>query len=190
MHSVSDVFGNAVETTVINSSEKKFFMRGSDELHYLYWNRLGIELTSYESVDIQSDSVIQNIKTEILEYLRNPYSVRIRLKCAHRILLRVNGAKSQKVNFGYIIRGVGPLPNVRFDSSIVQKNQVMKGYLDEIGLVSVAFYVDQPLKFSMQHRINFLPKISKPFDVSIPHGIFCIQFVKIGGLTFEFISKR
>lgn len=184
------LFGEGTEVQIVNHPHKKSFLRGNSTKHNLYWNRTGIELTSYADSPELRESDRQYIISSLESYQRNPLNINLTISLLQRILLRKLGAKVETSKLGWKIKGVGFLPSVTFHRSRLQITRPMPKYLDEVGLVALAFYVDSPVKFELNSKLIHFLRVSKAFDVKIINKYFGIQILRFGGITYEFIFRR
>jgi hypothetical protein len=183
------LFGEGVETRIPNHPNKMSFMRGRTPDHYLYWNKSGIEVTSYPSLLKANRSTLGFTINQLQNYKLNPRQINLKLSICQRYLLKALGAKIQLRKSGFRVVGKATLPSFDFVQNKLEKSISMSKFLDEAGIVALAFYVDRPFKIIFPFGFLGILRLSKVFQVTVVNSNLNIQLLRFGGITYEFISQ-
>ena len=175
-------------TKVLNAPEKKLLMLKKSKYHNLQIDMNGLELLFYDSIDKKENrnvlyeiDTFQNSKNLILSSSFSP---------AFFKLIESLARKSSWTEEGTLrIHGLGGLR----DATLGYKQQglVFNTYLDEEGLVSVGFYVNElNTKIISQLISDKRAIITNTFEIKIGNNLFNILFVQTEGVIIEFIQRK
>ena len=184
-----DIFGNGTETRVQNHANKKIFMDGQTSTHYLYWNKIGIEVTSYLNTRFNyPDS--RNLAYKFLtDYASAPYQVKICYSPEFISFLNEFGRLEKIGKNGFLLKGVGVFKDFKIFKDCTSPFSKPNQYLDEAGLSGIAVYIDS-IAESMELTKTLGEVKSEPYKVCLRNRKFQVQFIKIGGVNIELLSRN
>jgi len=173
---------------VQNHVNKKIFMEGEDPTHYLYWNKNGIEVTSYLNTRFNSPDGRDLAYKFLATYASAPYQINMCYSSEFVSFLKEFGRLEKIGNNGFLLKGAGVFKDFKILSDCTNPFSKPNQYLDEPGLSAIAVYIDSVAE-SIQFG-NALGEIkTKPYEVCLGDKKFQVQFVKIGGVNIELLSR-
>ena len=184
-----DIFGNGTEVRVQNHENKKIFMEGESSTHYLYWNKIGIEVTSYLNTRFYSSDSHKLAYKFLTDYASVPYQIKICYSPEFISFLNEFGRLEKIDNNGFLLKGVGVFKDFKIFKDCTSPFSNPNQYLDEAGLSGIAFYIESFAK-SVQFGKTLGEVKSEPYEVSLGNRKFQVQFIKIGGVNIELLSRN
>lgn len=184
-----DIFGNGTEVRVQNHANKKIFMEEESSTHYLYWNKIGIEVTAYLNTRFNSPASRELAYKFLTDYAIAPYQIKMCYSPEFISFLNEFGRLEKIDNHGFLLKGVGIFKDFKIFNDCTGPFSKPNQYLDEAGLSGIAVYID-----SVAESIKFgktLGEIkSEPYEVWLENRKFQVQFIKIGGVNIELLSRN
>jgi hypothetical protein len=184
----NDIFGNSTEIEVQNHANKKIFMGSESATHYLYWNKIGIEITSYHNTKFNFPESHRLAYEFLANYANVPYQIKICYSPEFISFLKEFGRLKKIRNKEFLLKGVGVFNDLKILHDCTGPFSRPNQYLDEAGLSAIALYVDSVAE-SIQFGNTFVELKSKPYEVCLGSRKFQVQFVKIGGVNIELLSR-
>lgn len=184
-----DIFGNGTEVRVQNHANKKIFMEEESTTHYLYWNKIGIEVTSYLNTKFNSPDSREFAYKFLTDYASAPYQIKICYSPEFISFLNEFGRLVKIDNHGFLLKGVGVFKDFKIFNDCTGPFSRPNRYLDEAGLSGIAVYIDSVAE-SIQFGKTLGEIKSEPYEVSLGNREFKVQFIKIGGVNIELLSRK
>lgn len=183
-----DIFGNGTEIEVQNHANKKIFMKGESATHYLYWNKIGIEITSYLNTRFNFPDSRRLAYKFLANYASVPYQIKICYSSEFISFLKEFGRLEKINNDEFLLKGIGVFKDFKILHDCTGPFSKPNQYLDEAGLSAIAVYIDS-VADSIQFGNALVEVKSKPYEVCLGNRKFQVQFVKIGGVNIELLSR-
>jgi len=183
-----DIFGNGTEIVVQNHANKKIFMEAEQPTHYLYWNEIGIEITSYLNTRFKSPDSLKLAHEFLTNYAKAPYQINMCYTPELILFLSKFGRLERVNNNEFLLRGVGLFKDFKILNDCTSPFSKPNQHLDEAGLSAVAVYVDS-VSESIQFGSDPGEIKSEPYEVCLGNKKFKVQFVQIGGINIELLSR-
>lgn len=184
-----DIFGSGTEVRVQNHVNKKIFMQEDTSTHYLYWNKIGIEVTAYLNTRFNSPTSRELAYKFLTDYASCPYQIKMCFSPEFISFLNEFGKLEKIDNHGFVLKGVGVFKDLKIFSDCTGPFSKPNQYLDEAGLSGIAVYVD-----SVAESIEFEKTLgaikSEPYEVWLENRKFQVQFIQIGGVNIELLSRN
>ena len=174
--------------SVKNEKEKFSFLKEDDLEHTLHLTDYGVEVNCYKSTQRATRQQMSELDKLLKAYKSDRQTKYLNLnEQVLNFLAAIAFIKSDHENSIRIKRSAF-LPGV----TLVKRSEQLttcNPFLDDFGLSSIAFYVSDFIEFdSIESHIN-IEKICKPYNVRVAEKQFGIQFIRIGGVTFELIRR-
>jgi hypothetical protein len=175
-------------TKILNAPEKKLLMLKKSKFHNLQIDMNGLELLFYTSTETKEN---KNFLPEI-DTFHNSKNLILSSSFNHAFfkLIEALARKSSWTEEGTLrIHGLGGLR----DATLGYKKHglAFNNYLDEEGLVSIAFYVNELNSKVISQLISERSAIiTNSFEIKIGDNLFNIMFVQTEGVIIEFIQRK
>lgn len=184
-----DIFGNGTEVRVQNHANKKIFMKGQSSAHYLYWNKIGIEVTSYLNTRFNHPDSRNLAYKFLTDYASAPYQVKICYSPEFISFLNEFGKLEKIEKNSFLFKGVGVFKDFKIFNDCASPFSKPNQYLDEAGFSGIAVYTDSVAE-DMELAKTLAEVKSQPYEVWLRNRKFQVQFIRIGGVNIELLSRN
>jgi hypothetical protein len=175
-------------TKVLNTPEKKLLMLKKSKFHNLQIDMNGLELLFYTTTETKKN---KNFLDEI-DTFHNSKNLILSSSFNHAFLklLEALARKSSWTEEGTLrIHGLGGLRDATL--GFKKYGLAFNNHLDEEGLVSIAFYVNELNSKVISQLISERRAIiTNSFEIKIGDNLFNIMFVQTEGVIIEFIQRK
>ena len=175
------------KSLVKNHLSKKPLMNTYSSFHelHLFGN---VEINFYENHVHEDEKKISNIILEIRSLLDSKEIPKLLITKEFLNFLTINDCVLNLEK--YIILKSSPF----MGTVVFEEANVLQGYmqdtLDGTGQVAAAFYINNPISEEELTGIFDSYILTNPYNVSVFGNTFTIQFLRLEGLTLEFISRK
>jgi hypothetical protein len=175
-------------TKVLNSPDKKLLMLKKSKFHNLQIDIKGLEVLFYTSI---KNNKKRNVLNEINTFLNSknlilsPNFNRKFFKIIEALAHKSSWLQEETLQ----IYGVGGLKDATL--GFAKHGLAFNNYLDEEGLVAIAFYVNEINSNRIIELIDDRSAVvTNSFELKIGANLFNILFVQIEGVIIEFIQRK